>query len=166
MLKQIILKSRATYGLGVAVLCLALACLGAEAADGAFSVFAGTWKGEGRVYIKTGATEPLKCRSHNIQSDDNINLDLSFVCASTSYRFDFHAQLYTDGKVLRGQWTEASRNASGNVSGEITATVLSANISQPGFEANLTVHSVGPNLDISVTPKGTSVNRVEVTLKH
>ena len=126
MLKQTISKSKATYGLGAAALCVALACVGAEAAAGPFAVFAGTWKGEGRVYVKSGATEPLKCRSHNIPSDDNVNLDLSFVCASTSYRFDFHAQLYTDGKALRGQWTEASRNASGNVSGEITASMFSA----------------------------------------
>ena len=94
-------------------------------------------------------------------------MSLSLVCASDSYRVDFHSELYTDGQALRGTWTETTRSATGEVSGSITPTVINATTTAPGFTANIAIHVVGgKRLDVTLNAEGTSVNHVQVSMKR
>jgi hypothetical protein len=151
---------------------LAIAGLGASiaasaAADGVFSEFAGSWRGKGRISDVNGRTEPLSCKSTNSPSSDGIAMALSLVCASDSYRVDFHTDLYTDGHELHGTWSETTRNATGDVNGEIQPNVINTVFTAPGFSANIIVHVVsGKRLDVTLRAHGTSIDHVEVTMKR
>ena len=93
-------------------------------------------------------------------------MSLSLVCASDSYRVDFHSDLYTDGKNLRGTWSETTRAANGNVNGSITPEVINVTTTAPGFSASVVVRIIGgKRLDVSLNAQGTSVNHVEVSMK-
>src|ERR1700722_10795977 len=96
---------------------------------GPFAEFAGEWRGTGSVIDANGKTERVKCKETNTVSDDNINMTQSLVCATDSYRFDFHTSVNSDGHSIRGTWQEISRDASGSVSGEIAGNVIEATIS-------------------------------------
>ncbi len=136
-------------------------------AAGPFSPFEGSWRGGGRISDVNGRTEPLSCKSTNSPSSDGIAMSLSLVCASDSYRVDFHSDLYTDGQTLRGTWSEATRNASGDVNGEIRRDVINATTTAPGFAANIVIHVVGSKrLEVALSATGTSINRVQVTMKR
>ena len=145
------------------------AALGASSAfaHGVFSPFAGDWRGAGRISDIHGKSEALRCKSKMAPSPDGIAMSLDLVCASDSYRVDFHADLYTDGENLRGTWSEATRNATGNVSGVIRPDLISARTEAPGFAANILIHVVaGKRLDVSLAATGTSINRVQVSMKR
>ncbi len=146
---------------------LAAVAASSAVADGVFSEFGGAWRGKGRISDVNGRTEPLSCKSTNSPSSDGIAMALSLVCASDSYRVDFHTDLYTDGHELRGTWSETTRNATGEVKGEIRPDVINAVTTAPGFSANIIVHVVsGKRLDVSLRAHGTSIDHVEVSMKR
>ena len=62
-------------------------------------------------------------------------MQLSLVCASDSYRVDFHADLYTDGQNLHGKWTETTRSAEGE-EGEIRPDVIKRSPRRPASAPN------------------------------
>ena len=145
---------------------LALVASGAQAA-GVFADFGGSYKGAGKITDVNGKSEPLSCRSTNAPSDDGIAMNLALVCASDSYRLDFHSDLYTDGHTLRGKWTETSRSASGEVSGTIVPDLISATISAPGLSANIVIQvQKNGRLDVAFNAQGTRINKVQVSMKR
>jgi hypothetical protein len=160
--------STKTFSRALAVVGLT-AALGASGAFalGVFSPFAGNWRGSGRVSDVNGKSESLRCKSKLTPSPDGIAMSLGLVCASDSYRVDFHADLYTDGENLRGTWSESTRNASGNVSGVIRPDVINARTEAPGFEAAIVIHVIdGKRLDVSLNAHGTTINQVQVSMKR
>ena len=142
-------------------------CASSAFAAGPFSDFGGPWKGAGRVSDVHGKSEALSCKSNNSPAPDGIAMSMSLVCASDSYRVDFHSELYTDGQELRGTWKETTRSAEGNVHGQITREVINAVTDAPGFSATIVVKVIGgKRLDIVLNAQGTSVNHVEVSMKR
>lgn len=140
--------------------------LAAAGANGPFSTFAGDWKGVGTVIDDKGKTESLRCRESNVVSDDNISLTQSLVCASDSYRVEFRATLFTDGHTVRGTWEDVSRNASGNVFGQIADSAIVATITAPGVQARLSARTTAHQQEVTVEPQGTQINKVVVTMKR
>jgi hypothetical protein len=161
-------KNLHNFSRAVAIAGLATGLAASSAyAEGVFSPFEGAWRGAGRIWDVKGSTEPLSCKSSLNPSSDGIAMSLSLVCASDSYRVDFHAELYTDGQSLRGTWSETTRNASGDVKGEIRPDVIQAITTAPGFSANIVIHVVnGKRLDVALSAQGTSINRVQVSMKR
>ena len=136
-------------------------------AAGPFSGFGGSWKGAGRISDLNGKSESLSCKSSNAPAPDGIAMSLSLVCASDSYRVDFHSELYTDGQDLRGTWSEKTRNADGNVEGRIGHDTITAKTTAPGFDAVISIHVVdGKRLDIDLKAHGTSIDHVVVSMKR
>jgi hypothetical protein len=161
-------KSQQNFSRALAIVGMAAGLTVASAeAEGVFSPFQGAWRGAGRIWDVKGSTEPLTCKSSLNPSSDGIAMNLSLVCASDSYRVDFHSDLYTDGQSLRGTWSETTRNASGEVKGEIRPDVIQAITTAPGFSANIVIHVVnGKRLDVALSAQGTSINRVQVSMKR
>jgi hypothetical protein len=141
-------------------------CAASALAAGPFAGFGGSWKGAGRISDIHGKSESLTCKSTNSPQPDGIAMSLSLVCASDSYRVDFHTELFTDGQALRGTWTETTRNAEGNVHGEIRPDYINAVTDAPGFSAEIAVHVVGgKRLDVDLKAHGTSIDHVTVSMK-
>ncbi len=135
-------------------------------AGGIFSAFGGSYRGTGRVSDVNGKSEPLTCRSTNAPAPDGIAMNLSLICASDSFRVDFHADLYTDGQNLHGAWSETTRSVNGNVSGTITPSVIEATTSAPGFSAKIVIQvEKNGRLEITLSADGTRINHVQVTMK-
>src|SRR6266566_1664044 len=53
---------------------------------------------------------------------DGSNLSLNLKCASDSYNFNLTSDVEYQGGAIRGSWTEASRNASGTISGRASGS--------------------------------------------
>jgi hypothetical protein len=153
--------------LAVAGIVSMLGVSSALAAEGPFNDFGGNWRGAGRIFDTHGRSEAMSCKSSNAPSSDGVAMQLSLVCASDSYRVDFHSDLYTDGQALRGTWTETTRSATGNVAGTITHDEIRAAATAPGFNANVVIRAVGSKrLDVALTSTGTSIDRVQVSMRR
>jgi hypothetical protein len=142
--------SRNHIPLGAMLTALVLLTGTAQAA-GPFARLSGQWQGKGQINLSDGNSEPVKCRAgYDIMNSDGNNLQLNIRCAGQSYSFDLHGTAIASGERITGNWSEATRNASGTISGttrgdrfEVVATGLA-------FSASLTLITRGPKQSVAI----------------
>jgi hypothetical protein len=135
-------------------------------AGGPFAALAGEWRGAGSVTGSDGRSERLACRADNRVSGDGFNLSQSLVCASDSYRFDIRTDISTDGRTVHGTWQEATRNAAGNLDGEIRGNSIQGTVEGQNFTAAVSLTTSGNRMQVIIVPQGTDLARIEVGLRR
>lgn len=77
----------------------------------------GSWRGTGRLNLKSGKSERLRCRAYYTLRNKGARLGMAIRCASPSYKIEIRSKLNIAGKRVSGTWEERNFNASGTVSG-------------------------------------------------
>jgi hypothetical protein len=152
-----------------ALLLLASLCLpgSAQAAVASpFAAMAGSWSGDGVLSTTDGGQERLRCRASYNVAPTGAELRLNLKCASESYNFDLASEVqYQDG-AISGSWTEASRNASGTLSGRAAGDRIEAAARGQNFSANLSLTTRGSRQTVSIQPQGTNITAVSLALNR
>jgi len=149
----------------LATLCLPTA--GAQAAIASpFATMAGSWSGDGVLSTTDGGQERLRCRASYDVAGTGTQLRLNLKCASESYNFDLASEVQYRGGAISGSWTEASRNASGTLSGRATGDRIEAAARGDNFSANLSLTTRGGRQTVSIQPEGTNVTAVSLALNR
>ena len=113
-----------------------------------------------------GAQEPLRCRASYDVAGRGDQLRLNLRCASDSYSFDLASDVeYRDG-MISGSWSEASRNASGTISGRAAGDHVEAAARGESFSANLSLTTRGHPQTASIRPQGTNITAVSLALNR
>jgi hypothetical protein len=134
----------------------------AAAADGPLAHFAGHWSGNGRIVVKDGASERIRCRSTNTSSRNGLTLSLR--CASDSYKFELASDIsYEDGNIS-GSWNETSRGVVGSLSGKATASNIQATAEAVGFSAGLNIRATGNSMAVSLRSPGSEISEVSIMM--
>ena len=129
-----------------------------------FAALAGNWSGGGILQSSDGTQERLRCRaSYDV---GGAELRLSLRCASASYNFDLASEVQYRGGAIVGTWTEASRSASGTLSGRASSGQIEASAQGPNFSAALSLTTRGNRQFVSFRPQGTSITRVSLELER
>lgn len=140
--------------LAIAAAVTALACAAATpslAQSGPFAGLSGVWNGSGTIALSDGSQERIRCRSTYATNKTNDAMNLNLVCASDSYKFDLRGSVESDGRAVAGNWTEASRNISGQVEGRAGRGQFDVVVSAPGFTANLSLATRGNKQSIGIS---------------
>jgi hypothetical protein len=151
----------ARTGLLLAALCLSG---GAAQAAGPFSAMAGSWSGGGVLNTTDGGQERLRCRASYDVDGGGAALRLNLRCASASYNFDLASNVQYRGGAISGEWSEASRNASGTISGRAVGDRIEASASGQNFSAGLSMTTRGSRQTVSIRPQGTNITGVTLAL--
>jgi hypothetical protein len=150
------------------LLLLASLCLPGSATQAAvsspFAAMAGSWSGGGVLNMSDGSQEPLRCRASYDVAGTGAELHLNLRCASASYNFDLASDVQYRGGEISGDWTEASRNASGTISGRASGGHIEAAASGQNFSAGLSLTTRGSRQTVSIRPQGTNVTAVSLAL--
>ena len=138
-----------------------------QAAMSPFRAMAGSWSGGGVLSMANGEQERLRCRaSYNVGGAGDA-LDLNLTCASPSYRFDLTSQAEYRGGEISGSWSEASRNASGSLSGRANGDQINVAARGQNFAADLSLTTRGNRQSISIRPQGqTDIRGVSLALER
>jgi hypothetical protein len=139
---------------GCVVLALSFAGGAALADVSPFRAMAGTWSGGGTLSTADGQQERLRCRASYNVAGAGDELRLSLRCASPSYNFDLASDVEDRGGAISGEWTEASRNASGIIEGRAVGDHVEAAARGQNFSANLSLTTRGNRQTISIRPQG------------
>ena len=146
----------------LATLCLPASAQAAVASP--FAAMAGSWSGDGVLSTTDGGQERLRCRASYDVAGTGTELRLNLKCASESYNFDLASEVqYRDG-AISGSWSEASRNASGTLSGRAAGDRIEAAARGNNFSANLSLTTRGSRQTVSIRPQGTNVTAVSLAL--
>ncbi len=145
-------------------------CLSASAAltapNSPFTAMAGSWSGGGVLSTSDGGQEQLRCRAAYDVAGSGDQLRLNLRCASDSYNFDLAGDVQYGGGAISGSWSEASRNASGTISGRATGDHVEAAARGDNFSANLSLTTRGQRQTVSIRPQGTNITAVSLTLSR
>jgi hypothetical protein len=106
-----------------------------------FEKLAGRWLGEGRLGMRDGVTESVKCRVTYIVPDHAMQVRQTIRCASESGSVEVQSTVMYASGTLSGSWKELSRNMSGEVTGSVTPT---------GFKVAIKGSALNANMDIIV----------------
>ena len=131
-----------------------------------FVAMAGTWSGGGVLNTTDGQQEQLRCRAAYDVAGTGEQLRLNLTCASASYKFDLASEVEYRGGAIRGSWTEASRNASGTLSGRAAGDHIEVAARGDSFSASLSLTTRGGRQTVSIQPQGTNVTSVSLALNR
>lgn len=153
-------------GAGLPLLTLGLAGTPAQAAFSPFPAMAGSWSGSGVLTMRDGQREPLRCRAAYDVAGRGDQLRLNLRCASASYNFDLASNVEYRGGAIAGNWSEATRNASGPISGRAVGDHIEAAARGQNFSADLSLTTRGNRQVISIHPEQTDVSAVSLALER
>jgi len=156
------MNARNFAALAITASLLGFAPQSAQAADGPLAHFAGTWSGNGKITVKDGTSERIRCRSTN--SAKGNALALSLRCASDSYKFDLASDIAAEGANISGSWNETSRGVVGSLSGKISGSNITATATSVGVTAALLIKTSGNALSVSIRSPGSEVSEVSVVM--
>lgn len=148
------------------VLALALAGSPASADVSPFRAMAGAWAGGGTLSLANGEQQQLRCRATYDVAGRGDALSLSLRCASDSYNFDLASNVEYRGGAISGQWSEATRNASGTIEGRASGDRIEAAAQGQSFSANLSLTTRGGRQTVTIRPQGGDITAVSLALNR
>jgi hypothetical protein len=131
-----------------------------------FAAMAGSWSGGGVLSTTDGGQERLRCRASYNVAGNGAELRLNLKCASESYNFDLASEVQFRGGAISGSWSEASRNASGTLSGRAAGDQIDVAARGDSFSANLSLTTRGGQQTVSIRPQGTNISAVSLALNR
>ncbi len=136
-------------------------------AGSALRPLAGYWLGGGTISLKNGTSERIRCRGSYAISPAGNALNQSLLSASDSYKFNVKSDVFeTSPGVLSGSWAETTRNANGQLSGQVAGSHILANVAGVGFTAAILITTHGRQQSVTISPTGgTDVIRVAVSMR-
>ena len=129
-----------------------------------FRAMAGTWSGGGTLSMADGERQRLRCRASYDVAGRGNELSLNLRCASDSYNFDLASNVEYRGGEISGQWSEATRNASGTIEGRAVGDHIEAAARGRNFSADLSLTTRGGRQTVSIRPQGGEVTAVSLAL--
>jgi hypothetical protein len=104
-----------------------------------FSKVAGRWLGEGRLGIRDGPTEQVKCRVTYILQEQGTQVRQTIRCATESGSVEVQSTVTHASGTLTGTWKELSRNWSGELTGSASDNGFKVAITGSELNANMAI---------------------------
>jgi hypothetical protein len=146
---------------------VALPQLVAAQSTGPFAKFDGHWRGSGQVTGLDGRHERITCRAAYSIPPSGAALSQSLVCASDSYRFQVQSDVVvTDGHSVQGRWQETTRNATGELLGQVSNDQFQGTVTGPGFTAEISLRMTGSKQAVTITPHGSNITNVDIVMSR
>ncbi len=152
-----------------------LACAGAgghaqgsasAAGPGPFANMSGSWSGAGVITLSSGSRERIRCRATYAAAEGGNTLSLALRCASDSYKFELRGNAVHDNGGITGTWSEATRNAAGQIIGKVSGNQIQARTDGQTFAALLSMSTQGNRQSISIRSPGSEMSDVTISLSR
>jgi len=130
-----------------------------------FSGMGGAWTGAGRVTMKDGTSEPIKCKATYTVGNSGTELQQVLRCASDSYKFNVRSNIEADGDALAGQWTETTYNLVGSFTGKAKGSKIEGKVRGSGLQVGVALLTQGSSQRVRILSQGTEMREVNLNLK-
>jgi hypothetical protein len=99
---------------------------------------------------------------------ESTGLQLNIRCASDSYNFEMIASATLASNAISGNWTEASRNVAGKISGTANGDHIEVVAESAAFSASLALTTHGDRQSVVIKSKeaNTSVKGATISLQR
>jgi hypothetical protein len=154
--------------LGLALVATVALSSAAAAQDGGspLTLMSGAWNGGGTITLSDGNRERIRCRSSYRPDSSGATMSLSLSCASDSYKFDLSGNVQYSNGQISGDWSEASRNAAGRLSGTARGGQIEARVEGQTFAAFINLNTRGNQQNVSIRAPGSSMQEVAISMSR
>jgi len=128
-----------------------LPTLAAQATDAApFGKLIGRWVGEGRLGVRNGDTERVKCRVTYLQRETSAPLQQTIRCAAASGSIEVRSWVTHKAGRLTGTWEELTRRWKGDIAGTVTPRGFKVAVKGENLRANMDIVVLGARQVIEI----------------
>ena len=104
-----------------------------------FEKLIGRWVGDGRLGVRNGATERVKCRVTYLQLKPEDPLQQTIRCAAASGSIEVRSWVTHVAGVLSGTWEELERKWIGEIAGKVTTRGFKVAVKGDNLRANMDI---------------------------
>ncbi len=115
-----------------------------------FEKLIGRWVGEGRLGVRNGATEKVKCRVTYLQTNSEDPLQQTIRCAAASGSIEVRSWVTYAAGILSGSWEELERKWKGEIAGKVTPRGFKVAVKGDGLTANMDIVMLGARQVIEI----------------
>jgi hypothetical protein len=133
------------------------------AADPTFDPLLGSWGGSGTYKLQDGTSEKLKCDAYYTGSGSQLGIAVR--CSGQKNKIEMRSKLSSSGGTLSGSWEERTYNASGDVTGKLTAQNIKLAITG-GVGGSMTITYDKTKQNVAIATEGIPLKSVTVSLSR
>ncbi len=134
-----------------------------SAADPSFDTLLGSWGGSGTYRLQDGTSERLKCDAY--YTGGGSQLGIAVRCSGQTNKIEMRSKLSSNGGALSGSWEERTYNASGDVTGKLTAQNIKLAITG-GVGGSMTITYDKSKQNVAIATQGIPLKSVTVSLSR
>jgi len=115
-----------------------------------FDKLIGRWVGEGRLGVRNGKTEQVKCRVTYLQQKPEDPLQQTIRCASAGGSVEVRSWVTHADGMLSGTWEELERKWKGEIAGAVTPRGFKVAVKGEDLKANMDIVLLGAKQVIEI----------------
>ncbi|WP_246274208.1 hypothetical protein [Hyphomicrobium sulfonivorans] len=135
------------------------------AKEAPFKALPGRWVGDGRIGIKDGKPELVKCRATYFVNDAGDELRQNIRCASAGGKVEIKSSVVARKGKVTGTWEELMYNMRGDMAGEVTERGFRIKVAGDGLSANMDVIVVNDRQIVEIQFFNSSLRGLVLILK-
>lgn len=115
-----------------------------------FEKLLGRWVGEGRLGVRNGDTERVKCRVTYLHPNADEPLQQTIRCAAASGSIEVRSWVTHEAGTLSGTWEELERKWKGDIAGAVTPRGFKVAVKGENLRANMDIIVLGAKQVIEI----------------
>ncbi|MEQ8825541.1 MAG: hypothetical protein RIC14_14325 [Filomicrobium sp.] len=137
--KRVFLTVAAVFVFGMALAVPASHAVEQPTQDDRFQSLLGWWQGQGRLLMREGKPETVKCRATYRFGETKTQLLQAVRCATSGGKVEVKSEISNTGGELKGTWTETVYELAGELTGEFTPKGFRVKVSGSDLKARMDV---------------------------
>ena len=133
--------------------------------SGIFQKLSGTWRGRGRITLAGGNSQKISCRAYYNVKDRGEGLGFAIRCASPGNKIELRALIKDSNGRLSGTWEERTFNATGEVTGSVSPTVVSLTING-AVSGSVRISYSNSRQKVSISTATESLRGIAISLRR
>lgn len=133
--------------------------------SGIFQKLSGTWRGRGRITLAGGNSQKISCRAYYNVKDRGEGLGFAIRCASPGNKIELRAKIKDTNGRLSGTWEERTFNATGQVSGSVSPTVVNLKING-AVSGSVRISYSNSRQKVSISTATESLRGIAISLRR
>lgn len=133
--------------------------------SGIFHKLSGTWRGQGRITLAGGNSQNISCRAYYSVKNSGEGLGFAIRCASPGNKIELRARIKDTNGRLSGTWEERTFNATGQVSGSVSPSVVNLRI-DGAVSGSVRISYSNSRQQVSISTATESLRGIAINLRR
>lgn len=133
--------------------------------SGIFQKLKGSWRGRGHVTLAGGNSQRISCRAYYNVKDAGEGLGFAIRCASPGNKIELRARIKDRNGRLTGTWEERTFNATGEVSGSASPSLVKLRI-EGAISGSVRISYSNRRQKVSISTATESLRGIAINLRR